>query len=600
MRLIELFNVLERKKFRQPLVMYHGTSDVHLRGILKQGVVPSAEEKVWATDKEVQAFDFSRASLEGSYWTSNMMTARSSSTTARNTFGGEPLLVIARIAESSAYADEDSMTSTIQRALPEMFNSLREQGQGLIPEAAIKSAALIYFGGWNEEGFSPEAMLNAYAKILHEYLAADAAREPVDMDLMKRMMEAHMMRQLAYANEHEGDGYYKDQYAKEMNRLADEGKVPPIPSLTDVEATIKGLQNELTRKYRKTALASHGDFAHTLRITEPVTFRGANKIICILGDLANWKEMGYEQQYKAPLVLYYGTPPPDFFEQYKQRVGEWHGAVNPQGQMVIPPADANSQVNRQVNRGVDVADSPVAASIGMTESSRKSLREAKLFHGTPNEVQGEFSTDYMSTGEGGQAYGWGLYFAEEPLVAKAYADTLGAEHGRIYAVEIPDEILEQFLDFTSPVTENVIEKILASQGMTMDDALLAHDEFDKFSGVVADAHSNDKENWPAMSDKWMKMNKRLDIQLGGMIKKLREPIGTFGYDPKKHQDGQQLYRSLARALGGDRQASEYLNGIGIPGIKFLDAESRQGKASTYNYVAFDGSITRNLGQVHEW
>jgi hypothetical protein len=573
MRLLELFSILERKKFRQPLVMYHGTSDAHLRGILKQGVVPSAEEKVWATDKEVQAHDFSRASLEGSYWTSNMMTARSSSTTARNTFGGEPLLVIAQIAESSTFADEDSITSTIQRALPEMFNALRPQGQGLIPEAAIKSAALIYYGGWNEEGFSREAMLDTYAKILHGYLAGDAEREPMDLDLMKRMMEAHMMRQLAYANEHEGSGFYQDQYAKEMNRLAGEGKAPPIPAMADVETTIKGLQNELTRKYRKTALASHGDFAHTLRITEPVTFRGANKIICILGELTNWKEMGYEQQYKAPLVLYYGKPPADFFEQYKQRVGEWHGAVNQQGQMVIPPAE------------------PVTESI---------IREAKLYHGTPHEVRGEFSTDYMGSGEGTRAFGWGLYFAEEPLVAKSYADTFGTEHGRIYAVEIPDEILAQFLDFTSPVTENVIEKILTSQGMTMDDALRAHSEFDKFSGVVADAHSNDKENWSAMSDEWMKMNKRLDIQLGGMIKKLREPIGTFGYDPKKHQDGQQLYNHLSRGMGGDRQASEYLNSIGIPGIKFLDAESRQGRAATYNYVVFDGSITKNLGQVHEW
>lgn len=573
MRLLELFSVLERKKFRRPLVMYHGTSDAHLRGILKQGVVPSAEEKVWATDKEVQAHDFSRASLEGSYWTSNMMTARSSSTTARNTFGGEPLLVIAQIAESSTFADEDSITNIIHRALPEMFNALRPEGHGLIPEAAIKSAALIYYGGWSEEGFSPEAMLDAYAKILHGYLAGDAAREPVDMDLMKRMMEANMMRQLAYANEHESSGYYKDQYAKEMNRLADEGKAPPIPSLTDAETTIKGLQDELTRRYRKTTLASHGDFAHTLRITEPVTFRGANKIICILGDLTNWKEMGYEQQYKAPLVLYYGKPPADFFEQYKQRVGEWHGAVNPQGQMVIPPAQ------------------PVAESI---------MHEARLYHGTPNEIRGEFSTDYMGSGEGAQAYGWGLYFAEEPLVAKAYADTLGAEHGRIYAVEIPDEILGQFMDFTSPVSEDVIEKILASQGMTMDDALRAHDEFDKFSGVVADAHTNDKENWPALSDKWMKENKRLDIRLGEMLKKLREPIGTFGYDPKTHQTGRQLYDHLSRGMGGDRQASEYLNGIGIPGIKFLDAESRQGRAATYNYVAFDGSITKNLGQVYEW
>jgi hypothetical protein len=41
-------------------------------------------------------------------------------------------------------------------------------------------------------------------------------------------------------------------------------------------------------------------------------------------------------------------------------------------------------------------------------------------HGTPHKVD-KFSLDKIGTGEGVQAYGWGLYFAESDEVAKTYA-----------------------------------------------------------------------------------------------------------------------------------------------------------------------------------
>ena len=45
------------------------------------------------------------------------------------------------------------------------------------------------------------------------------------------------------------------------------------------------------------------------------------------------------------------------------------------------------------------------------------------FHGTPHKVK-RFSTDKIGTGEGAQAYGWGLYFASAVEVAKDYAKKL--------------------------------------------------------------------------------------------------------------------------------------------------------------------------------
>jgi hypothetical protein len=66
-----------------------------------------------------------------------------------------------------------------------------------------------------------------------------------------------------------------------------------------------------------------------------------------------------------------------------------------------------------------------------------------VYHGTPNKVgdAGEFSTSFIGTGEGRQAFGWGLYFAENRKIAEAYHEKLSGGGGHVYEVDIkvPDE-----------------------------------------------------------------------------------------------------------------------------------------------------------------
>jgi hypothetical protein len=50
---------------------------------------------------------------------------------------------------------------------------------------------------------------------------------------------------------------------------------------------------------------------------------------------------------------------------------------------------------------------------------------AKVFHGSPHLFK-KFRTDKIGTGEGAQAYGHGLYFAENPAVAREYRDRLAS------------------------------------------------------------------------------------------------------------------------------------------------------------------------------
>ena len=49
------------------------------------------------------------------------------------------------------------------------------------------------------------------------------------------------------------------------------------------------------------------------------------------------------------------------------------------------------------------------------------------YHGTPHTIQGKFDINKVGTGEGAQAYGHGIYFAENPAVANEYARELGSK-----------------------------------------------------------------------------------------------------------------------------------------------------------------------------
>lgn len=53
----------------------------------------------------------------------------------------------------------------------------------------------------------------------------------------------------------------------------------------------------------------------------------------------------------------------------------------------------------------------------------RKLKEQSGFHGTPHDFN-EFSTDHVGTGEGAQAYGWGLYFASSEAVGRHYREKL--------------------------------------------------------------------------------------------------------------------------------------------------------------------------------
>lgn len=80
----------------------------------------------------------------------------------------------------------------------------------------------------------------------------------------------------------------------------------------------------------------------------------------------------------------------------------------------------------------DVADVPDLLRAGV-----KGLLAMTLFHGTPHKFD-RFALDAIGTGEGAQAFGHGLYFAENPSVGDSYRSALT---GNRFEIKIDGELL---------------------------------------------------------------------------------------------------------------------------------------------------------------
>jgi len=81
-------------------------------------------------------------------------------------------------------------------------------------------------------------------------------------------------------------------------------------------------------------------------------------------------------------------------------------------------------LNQQVPRGTP-DNIGTAENMGDTFESRREWFQA-AYHGTPHKFD-KFSLDAIGTGEGAQAFGWGLYFTSEQGIAEFYRDSLASK-----------------------------------------------------------------------------------------------------------------------------------------------------------------------------
>ena len=262
---------------------------------------------------------------------------------------------------------------------------------------------------------------------------------------------------------------------------------------------------------------------------------------------------------------------------------------------------------------------------------------ATVYHGSPHKFE-KFDSSKIGTGEGSQAYGHGLYLAESPAVAKEYKEKLsstgGAKRllgnasgdvdeaiseakrkighyqdlianggggamdraksflqlseknlsdlnaikqglpentGALYKVDLPDEQIAKMLDFDKPLSQqkNILEALTPeNMGLTLrpsvDGGFMAYLADGKPIGLQVKGVTPE-----VFRERWINRLKEMGDLEGGAGRAVGYLGGTVPGD---------LPPLVAKAL---RQA-------GIPGIRYLDADSRAAGKGTSNFVVFPG------------
>lgn len=245
--------------------------------------------------------------------------------------------------------------------------------------------------------------------------------------------------------------------------------------------------------------------------------------------------------------------------------------------------------------------------------------QAAAFHGSPHTFD-RFSTEKIGTGEGAQAYGYGLYFAGAKEVAEFYRDTLSKgelltvkRNGKIIAQgdTVSDDLLDaykfiemgrkqaQYPHLVAYTAKHAADR--AASGLP--GAQAKNERVKKLIDEYADAQFS-YERPPSRlyevelapeEDEYLLWDKPLGEQ-SEKVKAILEDAqwdnnAIIGKLLDKSVDnpaynGNDLYIRLTNTLNSDKAASEYLHSLGIRGIKYLDATSRGKGEGAYNYVIF--------------
>jgi len=229
------------------------------------------------------------------------------------------------------------------------------------------------------------------------------------------------------------------------------------------------------------------------------------------------------------------------------------------------------------------------------------------YHGTPHSFD-RFDIGKIGTGEGAQAYGWGLYFAGNKEVAEHYKKTLGAR-----AMASREELEKYFVPGDVVPARSGYDRVEAFHWNDGDWYVEVHridqDTRERVPGFEGRTRKHSTQPWvqelelktgikrgslyqvdlKPSEDEYLLWDKPLSEQsekVRGQSKKIVDAIPNYMLKDKTFTAGQ-WYERLSATAGGQENASMYLKSLGIRGIKYLDGSSRGKGEGDYNYVIFD-------------
>lgn len=250
-------------------------------------------------------------------------------------------------------------------------------------------------------------------------------------------------------------------------------------------------------------------------------------------------------------------------------------------------------------------------------------RSIKAYHGSPYRFD-EFKREAIGTGEGNQAYGYGLYFAEAEDVAKAYKKAPEVLEGfdNFAMSEAADSYLYDLgesLRKSDPLLSNAISElrvgdfspdVIKRKMKDLDDDFTAEEieaaaaRFDDvikkinkdFSGSMYEVNLNvspdDLIDWDKpISQQSDSVKKAIEASRQKLPPNALDDLGgdlsfLYGKDVSVGD-----FLGNMQAIGGRSDFGESLLGdLGVKGIRYKDQFSRGGDEGTNNYVIFDPRV----------
>ncbi|MEY4411747.1 MAG: hypothetical protein RL560_6 [Actinomycetota bacterium] len=244
-----------------------------------------------------------------------------------------------------------------------------------------------------------------------------------------------------------------------------------------------------------------------------------------------------------------------------------------------------------------------------------------VYHGTAHTFPpvegaplGKFDSSKIGTGEGAQAYGHGIYVAQNPNVAKDYQlstskhqfltndgnfEPRELEHLNVRAkalsgdldtaIEKARELSKPNLDYPETAAKAArdlqkLEKLKASGGIRKNPGLL-------YTADLPDEHIDRMLDWDKPFNKQHPYVQNA-LKSSGIYKQYKDNLSNFASpmsSRNKDMKGGNIHAFMEHLSGGDSaKASETLRKMGIPGIKYLDERSKFLGKGTQNFVVFPG------------
>ncbi len=324
-------------------------------------------------------------------------------------------------------------------------------------------------------------------------------------------------------------------------------------------------------------------------------------------------DMTPEQRRATPPWLTQDVPfEKQFVQQYGQRSplppqpqappqggirAAWMEPVYPE---ILPPAPVASTAEdalrwmRESGPIIDgelLSDTGKPSLMGSAVAGAEAPKGITAYHGSPHDFD-KFDLSKIGTGEGAQAYGHGLYFAENEGVAKSYKDALSQDGlGQVARGWLRQNGGD--VDKTIDFLRGRVARTDGSGQPIYHTSMQALDELEnvKATGITQGHMYQVRIN--ANPEDFLDYDKPLS-QHPESLRKALEPLQKAIRHDMEIDDPLDInpdfpgLKTILAELGPD--STNALVQAGIPGIKYLDQMSRTAGDGSRNYVVFDDSI----------